>query len=195
MKRLKHLSLIIFFFLAACVTVNIYFPAAAIQKAADKIVDEISGGDDEQMPGKDPDIRSLLLDRLKGFNIGPKEAYAQLDINISTPAIRSVRGSMRETFRQLRPFYAGGVIGENKDGFVEVRDTSSLTLKEKADAARLVEQQNKDRATLYSEIVKANKLDNATIPQVQKIFADSWRGKSRSGWFIKNDSGEWERKE
>lgn len=29
------------FALAACVTINIYFPAAAAEKAADKIIDEV----------------------------------------------------------------------------------------------------------------------------------------------------------
>lgn len=28
-------------FLSACVTINIYFPAAATEKAADKIIDEV----------------------------------------------------------------------------------------------------------------------------------------------------------
>lgn len=28
-------------FLSACVTINIYFPAAAAEKAADKIIDEV----------------------------------------------------------------------------------------------------------------------------------------------------------
>lgn len=41
--------------LSACVTINIYFPAAAAEKAADKIIDEvwqIKKG--EQKPGEQP---------------------------------------------------------------------------------------------------------------------------------------------
>ncbi len=39
--------------LSACVTINIYFPAAAAEKAADKIIDEVwqlkqSGGKDKK---------------------------------------------------------------------------------------------------------------------------------------------------
>jgi hypothetical protein len=34
-------GLILFTLLAACVTINIYFPAAAAEKAADKIIDEV----------------------------------------------------------------------------------------------------------------------------------------------------------
>jgi hypothetical protein len=35
------LALITVFALPACVTINIYFPAAAAEKAADKIIDEV----------------------------------------------------------------------------------------------------------------------------------------------------------
>lgn len=35
------LSLGFVFTLSACVTINIYFPAAAAEKAADKIIDEV----------------------------------------------------------------------------------------------------------------------------------------------------------
>ncbi len=41
--RLKTFSCAtaLLFGLAACVTINIYFPAAAAEKAADKIIDEV----------------------------------------------------------------------------------------------------------------------------------------------------------
>jgi succinate dehydrogenase hydrophobic anchor subunit len=35
------LALLAVFMLPACVTINIYFPAAAAEKAADKIIDEV----------------------------------------------------------------------------------------------------------------------------------------------------------
>ena len=35
------LPLAVAFSLSACVTINIYFPAAAAEKAADKIIDEV----------------------------------------------------------------------------------------------------------------------------------------------------------
>ena len=31
--------------LSACVTINVYFPAAAAEKAADKIIEDVWGGD------------------------------------------------------------------------------------------------------------------------------------------------------
>lgn len=42
-------------FLSACVTINIYFPAAAAEKAADKIIDEVwQIKKDQQEPAAEP---------------------------------------------------------------------------------------------------------------------------------------------
>jgi uncharacterized protein len=194
-KKFRHFTFVTILFVAACVTVNIYFPAAAIQKAADQIVDDVTGTNDQQKPESKPDIKSRLFEELKNIDPGPKEAYAQADITISTPAIRNIRQSMKANFKQLKPFYVRGNVGENNTGFVEVHNTSDLNLKEKADVTRLVDQLNKDRTALYTEIMKANKLGADSLPQIQKIFANSWRGKLQTGCWIKNDNGEWEKKQ
>ncbi|MDD4962427.1 MAG: hypothetical protein PHI11_00760 [Gallionella sp.] len=41
MKRIWIAVPLVAFVLSACVTINIYFPAAAAEKAADKIIEEI----------------------------------------------------------------------------------------------------------------------------------------------------------
>src|SRR5262249_34156296 len=42
------------FFVSACVTVNIYFPAAAVERAAEEIVKETWGGPDKPPPKGQP---------------------------------------------------------------------------------------------------------------------------------------------
>ncbi len=44
--------------LPACVTINIYFPAAAAEKAADKIIDEVWQIDPGKQPAKQPDAQA-----------------------------------------------------------------------------------------------------------------------------------------
>ncbi|MEW5889362.1 MAG: hypothetical protein AB1768_09975 [Pseudomonadota bacterium] len=44
--------------LAGCVTINIYFPAAAAEKAADKIIDEVWQLKDKEAAGKPEAPRS-----------------------------------------------------------------------------------------------------------------------------------------
>ncbi len=139
--------------LVSCVTVNIYFPAAAIQKAADQIVDDVRKTPEpkpEQKPEQKPD-KSSLLDRVLVVRLGPAEAQAAaVDVNVSTPAIRNIRASLANRFPQLQPLYGKGAIGETNTGLIAARDIGALSLKEKADVNRLVEQENADRQALYS---------------------------------------------
>jgi uncharacterized protein YdbL (DUF1318 family) len=187
--------------LVSCVTVNIYFPAAAIQKAADEIVEDVRKTP-EQKPDKpleqqpeDKKSKQGPVSRVRLVHLGPTEAHAAaVDINVSTPAVRALKASMANRFPQLQPLYGKGAIGETNTGLLVIRDTGTLSLKEKADVNRLVEQENADRQALYAEIIRANNLDTSRLAEVQRLFANSWRGQSSAGWWIQSDSGEWSKK-
>jgi uncharacterized protein YdbL (DUF1318 family) len=173
--------------------VNVYFPAAAVQKAADEIVGDVrTGGQGPGPAGQGPSTR--LNEYLEGMTIGPKEAHAQVNINVSTPAIRTIKDSMRARYAQLKPFYDKGAIGENNNGLLEVRDAGALNLQERSQVNNLVTQENNERTALYREIASANKLGAEVVPQIQKIFANSWRDQSQPGWWIQNNAGAWTRK-
>jgi uncharacterized protein YdbL (DUF1318 family) len=194
-RKMRFLTTGLILFIASCVTVNIYFPAAAVQKAADAIVEDVRKTEKKEEPKPEGQQKiNKLYQELKRLSWGPAEAYAQIDIEVSTPAIRALKDSIKERFPQLKPFYDKGSIGESNMGLLETRDSTGLNLKEKADLSRLVEQENKERKALYTEIMKANKFGPEVLPQIQKIFANSWREKSQSGWWIQKDSGEWEKK-
>jgi uncharacterized protein YdbL (DUF1318 family) len=201
-KKMVWAIAICLVFIGSCVTVNIYFPAAAVQKAADVIVDDIQGKvpDQKPDPAQKPDAPkspqgSLLNENIQRLSFSPATAdAADVDINISTPAIRALKDSLKERFPQLKPFFEKAAVGHTNNGYLAVRDVSGLSLKEKADLARLVDQQNKDRRALYEEIVRANKLGADSVPKVEKAFANSWRDKAQSGWWIQNDAGAWVKK-
>jgi uncharacterized protein YdbL (DUF1318 family) len=172
----------------SCVTVNIYFPAAEVQKAADEIVGGVRGQPGEEQPAPQKNDGSWLLPT------GPAMAYAQVDVNVTTPAIRALKGSLKNRFPALKPYYDRGALGETNQGLVEQRDTEGLNLKEKAELKRLADDENKDRMELYSEIIKANEYGKEVMPQVQKIFANSWRESAGAGWWIEQDDGKWLKK-
>ena len=187
--------------LVSCITVNIYFPAAAIQKAADEMVDDIRGKDQnleqkkpEQKQPEQKQVPTSLLKRLRYTGLGASEAYAAVDIDVSTPAIRGIKESMKNRFPALEPYYGKGALGENNKGLVEIRNVDALSLKERADLNRLSQQENSDRSALYKEILSANKLGSDKMEQIQKLFANSWRSKSRPGWWVQQDNGEWTKK-
>jgi len=197
--RKLFVSTLAMWLIASCVTVNVYFPAAAAQKAADAIINDIQGTapaqPPEQAPAQTPKPGSWLRDKLRQFSLGASVAVAaEMDLQISTPAIKAVRESLKARYAQLRPYFESGVLGNTNNGLIGIRDASSLSLKDRATLTTLVMQQNRDLQTLYEEIAKANKLGPDAVPSLQKIFADRWRAHARPGRWIQNDDGKWVQK-
>src|SRR5262245_27903168 len=119
--------------LAACVTINVYFPAAAAEKAADRIIEDIWGADKQQpKPEASPQSSlgratgEVLVAALRGaLDLVVPVANAQADIDISSPAIRALTASMKGRADELEAFFASGAIGLTSDGLVDVRDANA----------------------------------------------------------------------
>jgi uncharacterized protein len=184
------------FFVSACVTVNIYFPAAAVERAADQIVKETWGQPGEpatiapspksQSPWAPIQWASLNF-------IG--EAHAQeADINVSNPAIRALKDSIRKRSGMLRPYMDRGNVGIGQNGLLVMRNTDGLDLKARAEVKQLVDAENRDREALYVEIAKANGIAMSEVPKIRSIFARSWIDQAQSGWWIQDSQGNWRRK-
>src|SRR5882724_6277562 len=213
MKRLVPLKLLVLGLLAACVTVNVYFPAAAAEQAADRIIDTVtsqpggtkSNDTHETTPPKTPPnsrvtptgqqpvllaAAGALLDLL----IPAAEAQASPNLDVSDPQIRAVTASMQQRFGDLKKYFDAGVIGLTADGQVAVRDQNAMPLAERAVVARLVTEDNRDRATLYAELAKANKHPEWE-PDIRRTFARRWveRG-AQPGWYYQDGSGKWSQK-
>jgi uncharacterized protein YdbL (DUF1318 family) len=178
----------LFILTIACVTINIYFPEAAVQKTAEEIVDEVRKSEEEGKKKQEKDIVQ------SSFALIPA-VYAQEEQTVSTPKIRALKQSLKDKEPLLRPFFDQGNIGESNDGFIQIRSENNLNLKDKADLRRLTKDVNGDRENLYSEVARALNIEENQIPRIQKIFAKSWIENSRSGWWIQKDDGEWIRKE
>lgn len=191
----KKFSLVFVFLLAACVTVNIYFPAAAVQRAADTIVEETWGEGGKQGVKEAPKGSSSLARRTYAFAGFTREAFAQeADINVSNPAIRALKESIKSRSESIKPLMDKGSVGLNKDGLLVLRTTEGLNLKERAEAQQLVEAENRDREALYAEIAKANNFPRERVADIKRIFAKSWVDQARSGWWIQDAQGNWRKK-
>jgi uncharacterized protein len=178
--------------LSACITVNIYFPAPEVRKAAEQIVEETWGersGAQPATPGTTPgDISWLDV-------LGPASAHAQdVDVNVSTAAIRALKEAMKTRAEQLKPYLNQGQLGIGKDGMLVVRSLDGVVLREQATARRLLEAENADRKTLYKEIAQANKFGDERIGDIQRIFADTWIDKAEKGWWVQKQDGTWVKK-
>jgi uncharacterized protein YdbL (DUF1318 family) len=178
----------LFIWAIACVTINIYFPEATVQKTAEEIVDEVRKSEEEGKKKQEKDMAQ------SSFSFIPA-VYAQQEETVSTPKIRAIKQSLKEKEPLLRPFFDQGNIGEANDGFIQIRSEDNLSLKDKADLRRLIKEVNSDRESLYAEVAKALNIEESQIPRIQKIFAKSWIGNSRPGWWVQKDDGEWIRKQ
>jgi uncharacterized protein YdbL (DUF1318 family) len=192
---LKKVSLLMAFLVNSCVTVNIYFPAAAVERAADEIVKETWGGRSEPTPKESP--RSVLPSAAwKIVAAGwVTAAFAQeADINVSNPAIRALKDSIKNRSGAIKPFMDRGNVGLTRDGLLTVRTTDGLSLKERAEVQQLVEAENRDRESLYLEIAKANNFPADSVPKIKNIFAKSWAEQAQPGWWVQDAQGNWRRR-
>jgi len=193
MKRsIRVAGLLVLLAAVSCVTINIYFPAEEVRSAADRIVNEVWG---ERARPEEP--KPPLLEKPPGnsmfFLLQPRSAYAQQDIDVSTPEIRAIRTSLKERSGKLFPYFDAGNVGVGRDGLLKVRTTEGLDLKGRAEVQQLVSAENADRQRLYKEIARANGFPDKA-DEVQQIFADTWRDKAGKGWYIEQSGGGWEKK-
>lgn len=194
--------------LAACVTINVYFPAAAAQEAADRIIDKVYGTE-EKAPAKQPETQpqpdtqpqpqsqrdavfmrtfAAALDWL----IAPAQA-AEPDIDIQSPAIQSITASMERRHAGLAPLYASGAIGMTGDGRIAVRDLNAVPLRERSRVQQLVADENRDRNALYAEIARANGHPEWE-GDIRATFARRWVARAPAGWWYQDAAGGWRRK-
>jgi uncharacterized protein len=192
---LKRVSLLMAFLVNSCVTVNIYFPAAAVERAADEIVKETWGGRSEPAPKEPPSSRLPNAAWKIVSAAWVSAAFAQeADINISNPAIRALKDSIKSRSGAIKPFMDRGNVGLTRDGLLTVRTTDGLNLKERAEVQQLVEAENRDRESLYLEIAKANNFPQESVPKIKSIFAKSWAEQAQPGWWIQDAQGNWRRR-
>lgn len=185
--------------LMACVTINVYFPAAAAEKAADRIIQDIYGDtpEPEQTPapiskrGGEPSFVEPVAGVLLNWMIPP--AYADgADISIETPAIQRIKASMKDRHRSLAPFYGTGAIGMTGTGLITVRDLNVVKLQDRRRVQQLVADENRDRNALYGEIARAN-AHPEWEKELRNTFARRWISHAPSGWWYQQGTT-WKRK-
>jgi len=185
-------------FVAACVTINVYFPAEAAQKAADRIIQDVYGEQpDETGAPVEPQSRLpyseitssgyVLLD----WFISP--AHAKADISVNTPAIRQLQASMEKRHKKLAPYYKSGAVGMTRDGEISLRDQKQVPMKDRNSVKGLVSKENRDRSALYKEIARANGHPEWEA-EIRSTFATRWVSNAPGGWWYQSKQGAWKQK-
>lgn len=195
---MRKISAIGVLLLTACVTINIYFPAAAAEKAADEIIKDIQKSSPQKTEPKPkaslPDWQITAfqwLDSAVNAVVSPAQAE-EANLNIDSTEIRQLRTRMESRFSALQPFYAAGFIGIQTDGLLAVRDAANVPLKDRNQVNKLVAAENADRQGLYQAIANANGHPEWAV-QIKSTFAARWVSNAQPGWWYQS-SGSWKQK-
>lgn len=186
--------------LVGCVTINVYFPEAAAQKAADQFIGTVLDNaapapatktDQPSAPvKKGTQPSAMLLDLL----IPAAYAADVPNIRIQTATTEAIRDRMQARFRTtLAPLFDSGAIGFTGDGLVAVRDAAKVPMDQRAGVNAAVADENRDRNALYREVANANNHPEWE-GQIRATFAKGWIERSRAGWYYQDASGAWKQK-
>ena len=177
---------------SACVTINVYFPAAEAREAARQFVEDVIDEPGSQPPPSDGGM-ALRFDPWMLLGIAPAHAQAKPDITIETPAIQALKSKMEARFATLRPHFDSGALGFTSDGLVVVRDAAKLELRERVSVNQAVADDNRDRRAVYREIAVANGHPEWES-QIRSVFSQQWIASARSGWWYQDAGGSWRQK-
>lgn len=187
--------------LSACVTINVYFPAAEAKEAArefvEKVIDQADKVEVKQAPAGGGGM--AMLERRFDFDpwmlvgIGSAQAQSAPDITIKTPAIQAIQARMESRFdASLRGGFDSGALGFTADGMVAVRDAGKLELKDRVAVNAAVADDNRDRKAVYREIAVANGHPEWEA-QIREVFARQWVASAKAGWWFQS-GGAWKQK-
>lgn len=189
MKTVRSVVVVgLFAVAAACVTVNVYFPEAAAEQAADRFIEKVIGEEARS-------DASAMKVRFNPLDFFLPAAHAQeVNIEIDTPAIQAIQARMEARFNnELRGYFDAGAIGFTNDAMVEVRDIGAVGLRDRNALKAAVNEDNADRRAVYREIAVANGHPEWES-QIRAIFAERWIAKARAGWWYQNSGGNWVQK-
>lgn len=182
--------------IAACVTINVYFPEAAAERAADRFIQDVIGSDTtagDELGWDEFTPRRGLLAGIGDFLI--PSAHAQsANIDIAGPQIDAIKQRMAQRHaQQLSGWFEAGAIGLGNDGLVAVRDRSAVGLADRRSLEQAVTEENADRRAVYREIAIANGHPEWE-DQIRDTFARRWIANARPGWYYQDESGAWQQK-
>jgi len=184
--------------LTACVTINVYFPAAAAERAAEKFVGDVLGEPKEEGALFNPfelPAHAVLIAAAGLVDFFIEDASAQqAEIEINTPQINAIKARMaNRQQQQLNPFFDAGAIGFGSSGLVVIRDRAAVPLSERRSLESVVADENRDRQAVYREIAVANGHPEWET-EIQETFAREWVKNARKGWYYQDSSGAWRQK-
>ena len=103
---------------------------------------------------------------------------------LSADDAATIKKNMADRKPKIEALKKAGSIGENKTGYLEAMKDAKL---EEADK-KLVEDENKDRKTVYAAIAKK---EGSTVDKVGELRAKKIHSNAKEGEYIQGEDGKW----
>ena len=96
----------------------------------------------------------------------------------------------------VREFEQNGCVGENNRGLLQYLKTESCPNDRdmRSRAGYLVLRENRDRRTIYEQIIEANDLGGSALEPIRRIFAEQIHKKAWAGTPLETPDGTWKRR-
>lgn len=185
MKKISVVLFAILFLSVGCATIRVRAPEKPIKvditmrldvyqhvkSDIDAIEDIVKGVDRESKASDDHTFLNYVL----------SNAYAEGISSSLEDAARRRKGR----YDKLISLESSGVVGENNQGLVEVRQGQDVS------APGLVSDENRDRMVIYKGIAKNN---GVSVAQIQKIYTERLQSDAPAGTPIQTGGGSWVKK-
>lgn len=120
-------------------------------------------------------------------------AKAAINLDIGTPPVVITRHSITQRHSRLARFYEAGEIGLGHDGLIYLREGAKLSRAKRQVGEKLIDLENAERKTLVFTIADGNGRRDAQ-PEVWELMRSRWNQQWKSGWWLRDADGKWNRK-
>jgi len=135
---------------------------------------------------------SWTIASVRSTSPGKKQAISE-EKKAVLDAVQSRRFN-RDDINELK---RDGIIGENNQGFLEIRDNEKLNADPELArrVEKLISDENDDRRTILNRSMQINEqIAEAGENAVSRIYAKIYQDESESGTWIQLDAGDWAKK-
>jgi uncharacterized protein YdbL (DUF1318 family) len=183
--------------LGGCVTVNVNFPESAVQKATDDYVKDLyrmknsgpKGAEPASVPSQTPQAKGAWI-----LDLMTASAMAEEGFSVNSAESSRIREKLRARLDDVLAQKKAGVLGEDKNGLIVIKDPSKLKKLLAQKVEKLVADENADRMALYNDVVKSNGFPSSRLANIQRSFARSFQAESPSGTWVEDVDSGWTQK-
>ena len=193
--------------LVSCAVVNVYvtFPQEKIDKAMEGLELQVQPAAPSlvvPVPKEQSRLSPVELSPLYEVSprrfLEPAPLYAETiitsEVKTTSSAIDEAKARRIERLSDIQGYKDKKILGESKEGFLDIRSTTGLDGKKVSSLQKMVKEENNDRMTIYREIVQINNMPSAQIKNIQAAAAKANRKLAKEGEWIQNDDGTWQAK-